>query len=94
MLVDQQQSAVTVIAESLELEAGQQFLVRLSRPWLKEIGEVTGAAKWEVTALGEMVIASSWATLGLWIGGKLSREQTLEALMKGVVSLLQGFGAR
>jgi len=73
---------------------GRQFLDRLSKPWLEEIATVTGAAEWEIAALGEMMIAASWATLGLWIGGKLSREQTLEALMKGVVSLLQGFGAR
>ena len=73
---------------------GQQFLDRLSKPWLQEIAAVTGADQWETIALAEMIIAASWATLGLWIGGKLSREQTLEALMKGVLSLLQGFGAR
>ena len=72
----------------------KEFLERLSGAWLTEITDATGAQTWEITALVEMVIASSRATLGLWISGKLSRAQTLHALRKGVLSLLRGFGAR
>jgi hypothetical protein len=63
----------------------------LYRPWLARVANVTGTREPMLAAVSQMTVASSRAVLTLYQERRLSREQAVEAVSRGLRALLAEF---
>lgn len=63
----------------------------LYRPWLTRVANVTGIREPMLAAVSAMTVASSRAVLTLYIERRLTREQVVESVSRGIRALLDEF---
>lgn len=68
-----------------------QMKQRLIAPWFVPIAAVTHAAEREVATVCQMLVASTRATLDLWLDGTLDRDETIEFAARATAALLAAF---
>lgn len=66
----------------------------LYRPWLTRVANVTGIREPMLAAVSQMTVASSRAALTLYLERRLTREQTVDAVTRGIRALLDEFARR
>lgn len=66
----------------------------LYRPWLARVANVTGTREPMLAAVSQMTIASSRAVLTLYLERRVSRDQAVEAISRGMRALLAEFSRR
>ncbi len=69
----------------------QQVRRKLIQPWLGRVSEVSGICQKDAELLCSMIVATTVAVLSRWLSHDLSREEAVEALMRGIRALLREF---